>query len=285
MVGLAILLTNLGVVTINWQAVLSYWPVLLILFGLDFLLGRSLLGSIAVALIGFAVVAGVIFWAGTQDVPSTSKGVVTEEFSPQALSDIRELEVVLEIGAAETTVSALPGSSDYAFDGSYTAEDSLRVETDYRVRGSRGILGISQEGRHVGSLTTSFVSKLDLRLTPSVPVDMVVNAGAGRVILDLSGVNLRSLSIDAGVGEMVITLPETGDYSVEINAGVGNLEIIIPETIAGQVNYEGALTTLNISSRFEKTGDNRWQTAGYARASDRATISLEAAVGSINIHE
>lgn len=286
-IGILLLLSNLGIiVNINWWGLWRFWPVLLILLGLDILLARrSFLGSVALAVVGLAIVGGIIFWAGTQDTGYRLSGKSVTREVEQELGNVNALEIQLDLGATSGQIAVLPDAGNrYAIKGKYTTDERLDLEVAYTVSGRTGKLVISQAddfGRWFGG--PGFIGELELGLTDAVPVDLVVNTGASSLTLDLTGIQLNSVNIDGGASSVHLILPREGDILVEIDAGAGSATIEIPRSLEGHINFDGALVNLVTPARFDKLGEGVWETEGYASARNRVLINIDAAVGNISI--
>lgn len=62
LVGIILLLLNLGILpSFNWGMLVRFWPVIIILIGVDILVGRSDLVSSLVGLFIFTTILGVVF--------------------------------------------------------------------------------------------------------------------------------------------------------------------------------------------------------------------------------
>ncbi|MBN1122172.1 MAG: hypothetical protein JXJ17_13935 [Anaerolineae bacterium] len=284
--GVAFLLNNLGVIDFQWWALWRLWPIFLILIGLDIVLGRSTIGSIVAALIGLVVVVGMIYWVGTTSSPAAmpSGQTITRDIEQIELGDVDRLEAYIEIGAASATVEGL-SDSRYVVEGSYTTDENLDLLVEYDRHGSRGDLSISQGGPDFWFPTgPGYIGELDLRITESVPVDLKVDTGVGSLNMDLSGVDLESLKVDGGAGEVVIVLPDEGAFEVDVNAGVGRVELAVPGSQEARIEIDGGLTSVNLSERFQKVDDDKWETRGFTESSG-LIISIDSGVGEIQIHE
>lgn len=285
--GAALLLSNLGLISVQWYSLWRFWPVFLILVGLDLLLSRSVLGSMLAALLGLVVVAGILFvasdrYAGPAEW-SVGAHTVTRDIASHELGDIDSLQVTLQIGAASVEVAALD-DGDAIAGGSYTTDRRLTLDETYEKNGSTGTLTLRQRSSEGSEWAgQGMIGEVDLQITDQVPVDMTISAGAGDLTLDLSGVQLSSLRIDGGAGTVQIVLPETGAPDVQINGGVGTFEITVPRQMEASLHVDG-LTTIDVGSRFEERGDRAWETAGYADARDRADIHISAGLGTVNVH-
>ncbi len=280
--GVALLLDNLGVISVDWLGLLRFWPVILVLIGLDLLLGRSVLGSLLAALVGLTLVIGLIVLASEDNRVHPTGRTITRQIARE-LGEARDLQVTLNLGASQTRVGPLSGS-DYAIQGDYTTDEILTITADYRLRGDTGVLILSQESPGRGAENIPIVGELNLGLTTAVPIALSVDTGFGDVTLDLSGMKIRSLDVTAGVGNMVIILPEAGDFDATVEAGVGNIEIHVPPSLAAAVDVEGGLSNIDMDSmRFRSTGEDHWETPGFDSASDQVEIAVEAGIGNISI--
>lgn len=287
-VGVVVLLSNLNILTVDWLRLLRFWPVILVLVGLDIILGRrSVFGSLAVAVIAAVVIGGIIWMVGvTGQWAAPSRGDVVTTQVAETLGNVNALEVNLNVGVMETRVDALSDGS-YAVEGTYKTDSSdLRLDVNYETRGDTGVLTISQQGRNERfDLTSNTVNRLDLSLTNQVPVDMIIDAGVGEVTLDLTGINLRSLRIKAGVGRLDITLPEEGSFEVSIDAGVGSVDLTVPKSLEARVEYDGGLSDLDVPGRFDEKGEDVWETDNYSGAANRARIAVNSGIGDVNIRD
>lgn len=286
--GTVVLLSNLRVLTVDWLSLVRFWPVILVLIGLDIIVGRrSVFGSLAVAVIAAVVIGGIIWMVGvTRQWAAPASGEVVTTDVEEALRDVNALEVTLNLGVMETNVDALSGG-DYAVQGTYkTSARDLKLDVNYEARGDTGVLTISQQDPDERfDLTSNMINKLDLGLTDQVPIDMTINAGVGEVKLDLTGINLRSLHVKAGVGSLDVTLPEKGDFAVSVDAGIGSVNLTVPRSLEARVEYDSGLSDLDIPSRFDNKGEKVWETDNYSSATNRVTIAVKSGIGDVNIHD
>lgn len=282
--GVAFLLQNLGVVSFDWFWLVRFWPLLLILLGLDLLLGRTLIGSLVSGLVGLILVAGVLYLAAGPAMPgrALSGATVTRDVEAVELGDAEAVTVNLNVGAASVTVDgrAAPG---LVVDGRYRTDEELGLQTVYDVREGAGELTLMHDtGAGPDRAGAGLIGEIDLRLTGDVPVDLNVNAGAGSINLNLSELTLRSLTISGGVGAIDVRLPATGHIDVRISGGLGALNLVIPPGLEARVTVEG-LTTSSLPPRFEEVADGVWATPGYEGADNRATIDIATGIGTVNI--
>ena len=282
--GTVLLLQNLGLLEVDWGYLLRFWPVILILVGLDILLGRhSILGSLIVAAVGLMIVSGLIWLAAergatTRTTPRLyypAETSATREFE-QELGGIEELEARLYLGVGPATVDSLSGSR-YAVRGTYAISGEAESPVTYTVRGRRGYLTIDAESEGL------FLDEIHISLTDSVPISLWVSTGIGPVTLDLRGLQIESLSVDAGLGPITLLLDE-GNYDVEINGGIGNINIVLPRDAEASIVADEGLGSIDLPSRFERVEPGVWETPGYA-SSGGVNIYLSSGIGNVTVTE
>jgi hypothetical protein len=279
--GVIFLLSNMGLLSISWFDLARYWPVLLVLAGIDILIGRSsFMGSVLTAVVAVAVIGGIVWLVNTGSAArATGASNTTVSYE---LGDVESLRVNLSMAVAGTK---LTGAADdgMAATGSYNTDSDLKLISSYETEGNTGVLTIEQKGDNDGNVQGNVQSNLNLAISDAVPVDLIIDVGVGETTLDLSGLNIRSLSLNTGVGTVEVTLPGKGDYAVDINAGIGSIKVRVPDSLEVRANVDRGITGLDLPTRFEKEGDDRWETRDFNSASDRVTITVNSGIGNIEI--
>lgn len=281
-IGVLFLLANLGMLPLTfWEIAARYWPLILILVGLEIIVGRrSIIGALVVVGVWVALIAGVIYlsFAGGGILPSPA--LITDQLA-QPLGDIQSASVDLEIGWAHVNLSALAPDSTDLMKGTFRHAQGSPVVKTFDVKGSEGQLSLKEEANAIFFGPSS--SRWDVALSPHIPLALRVNAGVGRAGLDLSALNVPSLNIDAGVGNINVTVPKMGNTSVRINGGVGAVTVTIPDGVAASIRVDGGLGGTRVNeSRFPRFGDV-YQSADYAGAANKIDLEVDGGIGSINI--
>ena len=282
-IGVLFLLANLGMLPLTfWEIAARFWPLILILVGLEIIIGRrSMIGALIVVALWLALVGGVIYlsFAGGGILPTPA--AVTDQLS-QPLGDVKSASVDMEIGAARTTVTALAPDSTDLMKGTFSHADGTRIEKTYNVNGTEGQLTL-KEGANFMYFAGS-IDRWDVALSPQIPLALRVNDGVGHGRFDLAALKVTLLSIDAGLGNIDVTTPKTGNTSVRINGGVGSVSITIPDGVAASIRVNGGLGGTRVNeSRFPKFGDV-YQSTDYAAAANKIDIQIDGGVGSISIN-
>ncbi len=280
--GVLFLLSNLGVLDINYWGLWRLWPVLLILSGLEILVGRrSALGNVVVVIITLAVVGGVVLLLLTSpDVLGASGSASTMEID-EPLDGAERADLDIDFAAGELTFGRLSDSAalisarlDLATSREPAWEINRRDETAEMTLGYRG---------------TSFQSwgrgdDWEVHLSPRVGYTLDINIGAGSAELDLTGLDIRDFRATTGAGRVLVILPDEGDLTGKVTGGAGQLIIKIPEDMAALIRVQRGLGALTISDRFSKTDDG-YVTGDWHSNDNRVELDIEVGVGQVIIRE
>lgn len=261
--GVAFLLVNLGVLHgITWAQVFRLWPVLIILAGVDLLLRpRSYLAA-AVVDIAIIVAAFAYLLSGATVGPASLAYTIDV---PRA--GVTDLNLTVNYGAGSFTLAgggtALVAVSSSAQDVTRTVDQNNTNASVVVSSDSNTLFGADGRDR-----------RWDVRLPSDVRTGMTLNLGAGEFDVDLSHVQLTRGTINAGASDLTVTLPKpTGNVTLKISSGASSVTIIVPSGVAYSVTTTGVLHSV--------TGPQR--SSDYATATDRVTIDVSIAAGSVQI--
>ena len=281
--GVLFLLSNMGLLDVNFWELWRLWPVLLILAGLEIFLGRrSLVGSIIVLVITIAVVAGVvIFLVAAPDVlaPSVSEGV-SQISEPLEVVEQASLEV--DFAAGQLDITTLSDSSSL-IEGHLQLATGRRPAWEIDRQGDRADMTLAYK-RGFESLNWPDGEEWDLRLSPEVSFSLDVNLGAGVARIDLTGLEVQDLSVDAGASQTTVIFPQEGDFSARVDGGVGQLALEIPRQMAARIRVDRGLSALDISPRFDKEGDI-YLTDDWSTNENRVDLEVDIGVGLVTVRE
>jgi hypothetical protein len=248
--GVILLLNTLGIIVVNhiWT---MFWPLMLIVLGLWFLLGPVLdrgslesreinipLGNISRACVEVRHGAGRLE-IGSSPVPGN---LLTGKF----MGGVQE-ESHLEGDAITAKLSATPswfwGFPPAGFQG-----------TRWKMDFSRDIL-----------------------------LTLDIHTGASESYLNLQDLKVTDLILDTGASKVEITCPATGMTRGKFFAGAASLKICFPEGVAGRIELNRGLGAINIDPvRFLQSG-NIYITPGFETIPNRIELYIDAGVGAITI--
>jgi hypothetical protein len=185
-----------------------------------------------------------------------------------------EANIRIQFGAGDLTTHA--AASGHLVDGEFLGGVSHRLD-------GPGRLDLRQD-------TTNGLPWFDRRfawnvgLTPDVPLDLRVAAGATRTLLDLRDLKLRSLELHTGASGTRVLLPRAaGSTSVRAETGAAELVLEIPAGVAARIRSRMVLGSTQIDEgRFPPTGLG-YESPDYATSPNRVDIDVQGGVGSLKV--
>jgi hypothetical protein len=288
-------LNNLGYLPWSiWTALGQLWPALLILFGLDLLIGRrnAWLGAI-VTLIAFLAVLGAGIWL-TYHSTAVSEPITSlpQQTAAIPLGAATSGDVTLRFGAGNLQVSALSNGSNDLVDATASLPSGMRLGHVANVRGGTNSVTLSTEGsggfgwwpfrsfdqRSPGDTT------LDVKLNPTTPLTLHADVGAGQSDFDLSSLLVRSLTLNSGAGQTTVHLPvQAGQVTADLHGGAGQIILDVPPDVGAYIHGNNGLVSVHVSNdRFQKMGDG-YQTSDYSSAANRVDVTLNLGVGEVDV--
>lgn len=293
-VGVFILLNNLGIVNFSWSAVIYFWPILIILAGINILLPKRIEGQLLsimatiIVLLFFAyqgLTAGnsSSFLSNFREIENTVKSGEVVFLSEDYNEEITEAKLKITGGALEYTIKETSAklidietySSVSRFLLSRSRQDGNAVGLQFSQQGDKKFTRKGLKAR----------SKANIRLNPNPIWDIELEIGAGVANLDLTAFKVRKLEIEGGVSSIKVKMgmPVEALSKIDFEGGVSSLEIDVPAEAGCIIYTESALSSLNFPG-FTKQEDGSYQSHNYVNASKRIEIKLENGLSSISIN-
>ncbi|MBI3914858.1 MAG: hypothetical protein HY327_11825 [Chloroflexi bacterium] len=279
--GVLLLLSNLGYLPLSfWDTAARFWPLIIIMIGVQIIFGRrSLVASLAIIALWVGLVGGALWFAFAQGSAPVNVALTSDAIS-EPLGEIKSAVINLDLGVSATTVKAASADSTDLVSGTYRHAEGMRIEKKYQIVGNEGRLSLNETGTFFPG---SPQAKLDLLLSPRVPLQLNIDGGVGSATLDLSALNAPMIEIDGGVGSLALTTPQIGAMKIKVSGGVGNLQITIPPGVAARIRVNTGIGGTNVdTARFPKSGEY-YQSADYAGAANRIDLDVNGGVGAIKI--
>jgi hypothetical protein len=313
--GVFFLLDNLGMVdTLNWQAALRFWPLLLIFIGLNVLVvqARPPLGSFLSLLVALLAVGvfGYLLLSGSPDAAMQRLGLP----APRQLEDesfavpadgVASAEITVELSNYPAEIGA--GEAGWLAAGTIWTRNGLAL--DRSDDDGRAEINI---GENSGGFTFNPADWVGddhtwtIALAPDLPIDLLIDSGNGSTTADLSELSLSELQIEAsngsvnadlpdgdydvrldgGNGTLTIALPASGARQIEVDGGNGTIELLTPAGVPMRVEYDTGNGSVEVDGRFERVSGDAdegvYETAGYSDDNGSLMI-IESGNGTVSI--
>ncbi len=283
--GVLFLLANLDVLPVNaWPVIASFWPLALILLGIDILIGRrSTLANIITGLITLLFIAFVflvVFLA--PQIPALSSLTAGAELRTETiqapLEGIETARITIDWPSGSNSIASLDAGSDDLIAGEIPYYGDLIF--DVRKNGSHAEVNL--DSRTIGGFFAFGESPgWEVALHPSVTYELAFDTGSGRHDFSLAELELGRFTLDSGSGSIELELPP-GSYQARIDGGSGSLQIVLPPTTPVRLELDSGSGQFSVSNRLDLVSgeiddDGIWETDDY---SDGAGILLEIDQGS-----
>ncbi|HEY4694393.1 MAG TPA: DUF5668 domain-containing protein [Candidatus Nanoarchaeia archaeon] len=253
--GIIFLLNNFGLLPWElWSHLWKFWPILLILFGLEIIIGRhsSPRGLVILLALIFLVPIVLILNPLTGNPLATSK-----ETFVKPLANLTRARVNFQMQSANIKINSLEASSTSAFKGEIRysqllpkpalKEDKLSGEGSYTFSQSspKGLPFLSNLG-----------NSANFELSRLIPLEINLKVTSGVLILNLSNLKVDLIEVESAAGQVNITFAKDYSTKVFIRTNAGLVSLTIPPEVAASIKTEANFKAVKLNeSRFPKVGD------------------------------
>jgi len=304
LIGIGVLFLVKQAANLPWS---EAWPLWIILVGIASFVSAALDGRFRVTSIWaftWPIVwtgLGVVLLLSTTGNLGPSAGDVIAQWWPWALVALGVWFVVGAIapvgrGLTETLDLPLGGAPDasvrigfgggtlttHAAAGGRLIDGSFVGGVTHRQTGPNR-LELSQDTTY-GLPWIDRRSEWDVGLTAEVLLDLRIDAGASRALLDLGALRVRSLELHTGASDTRVLLPRAaGATVVRAEAGAASLTFEVPPGVAARIRSRVALGSTQVDlARFPRTVDG-YESTDYATAQNHVDIDVQGGVGSVRV--
>ncbi len=288
-VGLIFLLNTLGIATFRiWYFIIKFWPLILIIIGLNMILKKSKLWWIIPILVLVIFVGAIIMPEAVMRRFNTDDIFIMDSNNGEREGVYQEYKEY-ENGITNFDVDLIYGANRLHIDKVRDNDNLYDLDLDYKnaqpniyykVFNNKAELKIEQSKK----VNIGLNSKMwRVSLNGRVPININLKAGAGDLLLDLKELQVNNLRIDAGLGQLDIKYPDRDNKTI-INAGAGNIKLSIPSQTALRIETNSVINNNN----FEETGliklyKNVYQSKNYGEVEHRIDIKISTSAGNINV--
>ena len=228
-----------------------FWPVVVILFGIWLLTGA--------------------FGRG--------RSTATAQALSIPLENARSARIKLDHGAGRLNIQAGTASTEL-LNGSFGAEVDTRTHFD-----ADQLQVKLRNSPHFWAWYPGESLDWDIRLNGEIPLSLKIDSGASSTTLDLTNLKVVDLDIDTGASSTEVSLPaNAGNTRVDIDSGASSLILHIPTGVAARIRVKSGIASVNVdANRFPRQDGGLYQSADYTTAANRADITIDTGVGSVEI--
>lgn len=304
-IGGVLLLDNFNVIEFYWRNVWDFWPVFLIILGVNILFNRnnSQTGNI-ISLSILVITLSVLFVKGQQrpernfwwndrgnhvnidvddDDNDNNSNYTKLNFSEPFVAADTLKKTILNISGGGTSFN-LKGETDSLFsadvkkrNGNFalnkTTTDSVNTLTfKMQDKNNRRGWSIGNGGNDV-----------DIHLNTAPVWEMHFSMGAGQIDFDLSNYKVRTFNFDGGAAELDIKLGDLLPITdVNVKTGVADVKIKIPTGSGCRIKTKTGLSAKDFTG-FTKVSEGLYETPNYQTSTKKVFINFDGGLSSFEV--
>ena len=299
-VGGVLLLENFNVIQFYWTSIWRFWPVFLIIAGINILFNRkeSQIGTM-ISIGVLVVMLSFLFYKGQQApehrnwIADNFRGHVDindddENSNLQTLHFAEPFnidsskQVVLNVSGGGTSFD-LQGPTDSLITadvngrkGSYSLKKEVSDSTQtisFKMQDNKGKWSMGKGGNDVS---------FKLNSTPVWTINM--SMGAGEVNFDLSNYKVRTFKFDGGAAALDITMGELLPITdVVVKTGVADVKLNIPTNSGCRIRSKTGLSSKDFSG-FTKVGNDTYETPNFKASTKKIFVSFDGGLSNFEVN-
>jgi len=203
----------------------------------------------------------------------------------QPLGAATHADVTIAIGMGRLRLGTLDRPSTLIA-GDITYPDSNHVTRDFALRGDTATFALREQDSQANNLVKyrQDAAIWDLRLSPTTPMRLTLEAGIGENTIDLALLHVTELDLKTGVGNTTLTLPREGHLLAQVEGGVGNTTIRVPAGVALRLTINAGVGSVSVPANYWRQGDVA-VSPEYETAANRVDLTASSGVGNITIQQ
>ncbi|WP_442588690.1 LiaF transmembrane domain-containing protein [Pedobacter sp. AW31-3R] len=302
-VGIVLLLENFNIIEFYWRNVWSFWPVVLIISGVNILFnknksqtGNMISLGVLVIMLGFVFYKGQQppahrLWFGENFAEDFDINIDDHEDTTSNTEMINFSEPFIPLDTAKKNILNISGGgTSFDLDG---GTDSLIVANVERRNGRYTLQKETSDS--VNTLTFKMAdkkgkwefndggNKVDFKLNKTPEWNINMNMGAGAVDFDLSEYKVRSFRFDGGAASLDIMLGDLLPITdVVVKTGVADVKIRIPEGAGCRIKTKTGLSAKDFEG-FNKIDNSNYETSNYKASTKKIFINLDGGLSNFEV--
>ncbi len=281
LLGVVFLLNNFGILPWEiWQNAWKFWPVLLILFGIEAILGRnSSFRSLGVLLFLIFLLPLVLILNPLSGNILATKKIEIEK----PLGNLTKSQLFLNLASANIKLDSLEIASSKVLQGSVSYSSILpKPELKEESKFGQTKFSFTQPTKTIPFLN-NIGNSVNLKISKLIPYDIFVESNTGDLDFNLSEIRVDFLNIEAGTGKFFFNLSSKYSSKVYIKANAALVSFKIPSEAGVSFKTNSSLKQLNLpNSRFEKK-EEIYRSKNYEICPNKIDIELSGPLSSVEI--
>jgi hypothetical protein len=297
-IGSVFLLENYGLIDFSWSYIWKFWPIILIVMGINIIFSRSdsntgkwLVILTTVFALGLLVYANLDaprtisrHWSYNFDDDNEEVDTVTSEAKSfyQEDFDAKFKTATLNIngGASKFIIK----NSDKNLFESSTQKNQNRYYLRKTDADSSVVLNFNSKNKNNNfDFDDTDLSKVEMKIHPMPLWSINLNMGAGKADFDLSNNRVKEINIKGGAADFQVKLGVLyNDVNLSAETGISKVSIFIPTASGCKINTKTGLSAKDFPG-FSKAEDGTFTSPNYSSATNKIMINLKGGLSDFEV--
>lgn len=293
-IGLILLLSNLNVIDFNLWATLKFWPLLIVILGINLMVQNKTYGTYIK--IGCNVLfLGLILYIGLTTQSSSWQESIFNNRQTTWTDGENEKDLTTKVSTPyDSTYSSAKfefngGAGSFDLQSTGTEQLIEAISPDKRVgllletENLKALQKVTINAKPIGK-SRKKMGTVSINLHAKTLWDLELNYGAATINGDLSTTTFKKMEINTGASTLQLKLgsPKIDLAEINIATGASTINLQIPKDAAIMVKYTSILSS-NSFEGFASNSDGLAKTAGYDQAAHKYDITIEGAANTFSI--
>lgn len=303
-IGVLLMLNTTGAVDwAVWSILWRFWPVLLILGGIQMIFGKSLLTGILGGLINSLIIILVLLlaivsvndsewvnsnfpWWGNV-IENPGQAITTNlQVDTAKYPNVTKREFTFDLNAGNLTIGETTRNDVHLALTAEHHQDFGQPVLDENLSGETLKVDFSTKDEN----WTPFIfspTKREYNFLlgqPNIPTSLDISLNAGSAEANLDNLNISSSAFRLNAGSLSITIADNVKVNgtMDVNLNAGSFELIMPKEIALHIVYESRAGSLNVDGQ-SLSGDGVYNSENAQTATSTLNMDIEMNAGSASI--
>lgn len=291
-IGVIFLLENFDVIDFSWGHVWRFWPIILIISGVNILFSKynNKAASIVIGIITI-IGLGLLTYSGLQTNRYNSRQVFNEEWSDDSNSSSSYSSYSEDYNEAikYAKLEIAGGASSFEIDSvtQKLFEANIEGSSNYILKNtlndSVANLSFSSKGMKDLKLEENGLGEVKMLLNANPIWDIKLRMGAGEMDFDFEKYKVRNLDLKGGAAEFKLKLGALLDtVNVNVKTGLASVNIEVPEGVGCSIRSTSGLSSKEFGG-FQEKGRGVFETSNFQTSPKKIFLVLNGGLSELKV--
>ncbi len=304
-IGGVFLLENFNVIDFSWGYIWRFWPLLLIITGINIVFSKSnskvgLISVISITVISLAIITYQGLKNGKENHVNSRWSFSDDDNddnwddsdSTESASNLTNYAEDLDAKIKTATLNIYGGASTFDIESgdeklfnARVKESKMRYFLKKTDSDSSAVLEFRSKDRS-GSFNfkDDEYGKVKMEINTLPVWDVNLKMGAGKADFDFSQNKVRNISLKGGATEFDVKIGNLyNDVNLSAETGLADVNIDVPEAAGCKILASSGLSSKSFNN-FIKMADGSYETSNYKTASQKIHLTLKGGLSNFEVN-